>query len=105
MKSVLTDEEVEQEIARLRVHPDVQLARAAMRLKYKRRQRLYVLRNLAKQGEALRKSGYTYDNLCDLADRLDKECEYAEPTEDRQDRRGIELPEWGISLPPKKEGL
>ena len=78
MKTVLTDEEVEQEIARLSVHPDVQLARAAMRLRYKRRQRLYNLRNLAKQGEELRKAGYTYDNLCELADRFEKECEDGE---------------------------
>ncbi len=100
MKAVLTDEEVEQEIARLRLHPDVQLARAAMRLKYKRRQRLYVLRNLAKQGEALRNAGYTYDNLCALEDKLEKEREYGEVVEDR---RGIELPEWGVTLPPSEK--
>ena len=33
----ITDEEVEREIERLRLHPDVQLARLELRLKYKRR--------------------------------------------------------------------
>lgn len=61
----ITDEEVEREIERLRLHPDVQLARLELRLKYKRRQRLYALRNLAKRGEELRKQGYTYETLCE----------------------------------------
>lgn len=59
----ITDEEVEQEIELLRLHPDVQLARLELRLKYKRRQRLYALRNLAKRGKELREQGYTYENL------------------------------------------
>lgn len=57
------DEEVEQEIELLRLNPDVQLARLELRLKYKRRQRLYALRNLAKRGKELREQGYTYENL------------------------------------------
>lgn len=61
--ALITDEEVEQEIELLRLHPDVQLARLELRLKYKRRQRLYALRNLAKRGKELREQGYTYENL------------------------------------------
>lgn len=59
----ITDKEVEQEIELLRLNPDVQLARLELRLKYKRRQRLYALRNLAKRGKELRERGYTYENL------------------------------------------
>ena len=59
----ITDDEVEQEIELLRLHPDVQLARLELRLKYKRRQHLYALRNLAKRGKELREQGYTYENL------------------------------------------
>lgn len=75
MKSILTDEEVEREIERLRLHPDVQLARAEIRMKYKRRQQLYTLRNLAKRGKELREAGYTYDNLCEFAEKLENESE------------------------------
>lgn len=59
----ITDKEVEQEIELLRLNPDVQLARLELRLKYKRRQHLYALRNLAKRGKELREQGYTYENL------------------------------------------
>lgn len=45
-KDWLTDEQVEAEIARLTADPDVRLARAEVREKYKRRQQLYGLRNL-----------------------------------------------------------
>lgn len=59
----LTDEEVEMEIEKLRGDKNVQLARKELRLKYKRRQALYVLRNLAKRGQELSKTGITYDNI------------------------------------------
>lgn len=59
----LTDEEVEMEIEKLRGDKNVQLARKELRLKYKRRQALYVLRNLAKRGQELSKMGITYDNI------------------------------------------
>ena len=42
----LTDEEVEKEIERLTASPAVALARREARLKYKRRQVLYNLRDL-----------------------------------------------------------
>lgn len=71
------DEEVEQEIELLRLNPDVQLARLELRLKYKRRQRLYALRNLAKRGKELRERGYTYENLSSrfFEEELDEEGE------------------------------
>ena len=59
----LTDEAVELEIARLQESDFVKLARKEMRLKYKRRQTLYQLRNLDKRGKELAKAGITPDNI------------------------------------------
>ena len=59
----LTDEAVEQEIARLQESDFVKLARKELRLKYKRRQLLYNLRNLDKRGKELAKAGITPDNI------------------------------------------
>lgn len=53
-KRILTDEEVEQEIKRLTTDEDVRLARAEQRIKYRRRQYLYQLRDLKKRGVAIR---------------------------------------------------
>lgn len=71
MSHILTDEEVEREIEKLASNPDVQLARAAIRVKYKRRQYLYSLRNLAKRGADLRAAGYSLEDLRGTADRID----------------------------------
>lgn len=62
-KEWLTDEQVEMEIERLRTNPMVQLARKEERIRYKRRQALYQLRNLEKRGLALAARGITYDNI------------------------------------------
>lgn len=59
----LTDEAVELEIARLQQSDFVSLARKELRLKYKRRQVLYNLRNLDKRGKELAKAGITPDNI------------------------------------------
>lgn len=59
----LTDEEVEQEIERLNSSEMVALARREARLKYKRRQYLYQLRDLEKKGKALLKAGITREVL------------------------------------------
>jgi hypothetical protein len=59
----LTDEEVEAEIARLNASEAVALARRELRLKYRRRQRLYQLRDLEKKGKALMEAGITRDIL------------------------------------------
>lgn len=59
----LTDEEVEQEIERLNNSEAVALARREARLKYKRRQYLYQLRDLEKKGKALMEAGITREVL------------------------------------------
>ena len=67
----LTDEEVEREIERLNASEAVALARREQRLKYKRRQYLYILRALEKKGKELLDAGITRDVL----DALYSECE------------------------------
>ena len=59
----LTDEQVEQEIARLTASPLVALARRENRIRYRRRQYLYQLRDLEKKGQALQEAGITMDVL------------------------------------------
>lgn len=62
-KDFMTDEQVEMEIGRL-LHSDaVQLAKKEMRIKYKRRQYMYQLRNMEKRGKQLKASGITIDNI------------------------------------------
>ena len=69
----LTDEEVEREIERLNASEAVALARRELRLKYKRRQRLYQLRDLEKKGKALLASGITREVLDALYKSNDEE--------------------------------
>ena len=64
----LTDEQVEQEIERLRNSPLVALARREQRIRYRRRQFLYQLRDLEKKGEALQKAGIDMEVLNALAE-------------------------------------
>lgn len=59
----LTDEAVELEIAKLQQSDFVKLARKEMRLRYKRRQTLYQLRNLDKRGKELARAGITPENI------------------------------------------
>ena len=59
----LTDEEVEAEIERLSASEAVALARREARLRYKRRQHLYTLRDIEKKGKALMKAGITREVL------------------------------------------
>lgn len=59
----LSDDEVEKEIEILNNSEEVALARREDRLKYKRRQKLYNLRNLYKRGEALMEAGITREIL------------------------------------------
>ena len=67
----LTDEEVEREIERLNESEAVALARREQRLKYKRRQYLYHLRDLEKKGKDLLAAGITREVL----DALYKNCD------------------------------
>jgi hypothetical protein len=59
----LTDEQVEAEIERLNASEAVALARREARLKYRRRQYLYQLRDLEKKGKALMAAGITREIL------------------------------------------
>lgn len=70
-KDWLTDEQVEQEIEKLKQSPYVKLARKDARIKYKRRQALYNLRDLEKKGKALSKAGITMEIL----NQMDKDSE------------------------------
>lgn len=67
----LTDEHVEREIERLNASEAVALARREARLRYKRRQYLYQLRDLEKKGKALLKAGITREML-DAAYKAEK---------------------------------
>jgi hypothetical protein len=62
-ETYLTDEQVEKEIERLNASEAVALARRELRLKYRRRQRLYNLRDLEKKGKALMEAGITREIL------------------------------------------
>ena len=64
----LTDEQVEMEIERLRQSPHVALARYEQRVRYRRRQYLYQLRDLEKKGRALEKAGIDREVLNALAE-------------------------------------
>lgn len=68
-KEFLTDEQVEEEIARLKESEHVKLARKEQRIRYQRRQVLYTLRNLEKKGKALAEAGITLE----LLDEMDAE--------------------------------
>lgn len=67
-RDILTDEQVELEIERLRASEHVALARKEMRLKYQRRQKLYSLRALEKRGKELEASGITMEILQSMAE-------------------------------------
>ncbi|MBR5305973.1 MAG: hypothetical protein IKU47_03530 [Oscillospiraceae bacterium] len=62
-KDILNDEQVEQEIARLLNSDNVKLAKKEIRIKYKRRQYMYQLRNMEKRGAELKACGITLDNM------------------------------------------
>ena len=70
-KEFLTDEQVEAEIAKLLKSPAVKLAKKEMRIRYRRRQYLYGLRNLEKKGKELADAGITMEML----ENMDKECD------------------------------
>ena len=63
MKEFLTDAQVELEIEKLNASEAVALARREARLRFKRRQYLYNLRDLEKKGKALLAAGITREVL------------------------------------------
>lgn len=66
-RDYVTDEQVEQEIERLRKSEYVALARKEYRMRYQRRQVMYNLRNLEKKGKELAASGITHELLDEMA--------------------------------------
>ncbi len=62
-KDFLTDEQVEMEIDRLLRSEAVHLAKKEVRIKYKRRQYMYQLRNMEKRGKQLKAEGITLENM------------------------------------------
>ena len=67
----LTDEAVEEEIARLQVSPYVRLAKKEEAIRNRRRQYMYCLRVYEKKGRQLADEGVTMESLAELA----SECE------------------------------
>lgn len=65
-RDYVTDEQVEQEIERLRKSEYVALARKEYRMRYQRRQVMYSLRNLEKKGKELAAAGITHELLDEL---------------------------------------
>ena len=63
MREFLTDEAVEDEIARLQASPQVALARREERIRNRRRQYMYQLRMYEKKGQQLEAEGITLDYL------------------------------------------
>ena len=71
MAKGLTDKQVEQEIEKLKKSPYVKLAKEEERIRYRRRQYLYGLRQYEKKGKELADAGITIEML----KTMDKECE------------------------------
>ena len=70
-RKVMTDIEVEQEIARLKQSPFVAIAKQEQRLIYKRRQLMYNLRWLENRGRELSELGVTMENIEEQIKRTD----------------------------------
>lgn len=62
-KDFLTDEQVVEEVERLKESDYVHLAQKEIRLKYKQRKWLYQLRYLEKRGKQLAAEGMTMENI------------------------------------------
>lgn len=62
-RNFLTDAQVELEIDRLLHSEDVRLAKKEERIKLRRRQYMYGLRQMEKRGKELAKQGVTLDNI------------------------------------------
>lgn len=71
----LSDEAVEEEIARLTASPYVKLAKKETRIRYRRRQYMYTLRMLEKKGKQLEADGITMDVLDALAKGIEIDTE------------------------------
>lgn len=72
-RDFLTEEAVEDEIARLQASPLVALAKKEERIRYRRRQYMYTLRQYEKKGRQLEAEGITMEYLCGLGRDTDQE--------------------------------
>ena len=72
-RTVVTDEQVEREIARLQESPYVKLANKERRVRQRRRMYLYGLRQLEKKGQELAASGFTMENLDQMLEDMETE--------------------------------
>lgn len=75
-KDILTDEDVELEIDRLKNSEAVKLAQAEQKFKYRRRQYMYTLRWYEKRGKQLMAQGMTPDDF--KVSEIEKEMEVQE---------------------------
>lgn len=72
---LLTDEQVEEEIAILRQKYEVKLAEKEIRLRFKRRKYLYNLRTYEKRGKELMEAGITLENIEEVMFSAEEESE------------------------------
>ena len=72
-RATISDQMVEEEIARLQESPYVKLANKERRVRERRRMYLYHLRQVEKKGRELAASGYTMDNLEDMLRDFEEE--------------------------------
>lgn len=75
MKERLTDEQVEQEIERLKQSPLVKLAKKEEAVRNRRRQYMYCLRTYERRGRELERLGVTIDGLEALVNGCEDEVE------------------------------
>ena len=69
----LTDEAVEEEIARLQASPCVGLAKKEEAIRNRRRQYMYCLRVYERKGRQLADEGVTMESLAELASECEEE--------------------------------
>ena len=69
-KEIITDEMVEEEIARLQNSPLVKLARREEAIRNRRRQYMYTLRMYEKKGRQLEAQGITMEELEEMAGEM-----------------------------------
>ena len=69
----LTDEAVEEEIARLQASPYVRLAKKEEAIRNRRRQYMYCLRVYERKGRQLADEGVTMESLAELASECEEE--------------------------------
>lgn len=70
----LTDEAVEEEIARLQASPYVRLAKKEEAIRNRRRQYMYCLRVYERKGRQLADEGVTMESLAELASECEEEA-------------------------------